>query len=80
MSRIVSFKADDSEQAEIEAYMKARHSKSLPELARIAFFAYMRQNKPGGHRTGNTPSNGTELHLTRAGGIRPATELTDEPE
>ena len=76
----MSFKADDEEQKEIEAYMKARHSKSLPELARLAFFAYMRQNKPGGHRTQNIPSNGTELNLTRAGGIRPATILTDEQE
>lgn len=79
MSRIVAFKADDDEQAEIEAYMKARHSKSLPELARLAFFAYMRQNKPGGHRTTNSSSNGDGLHHEGAGASRPDSGLDVQP-
>jgi hypothetical protein len=50
MSKMIAFKADDDEEAEIVAYMKARHIKSTSSFARMAIFAYMRQNKPGNRR------------------------------
>jgi len=56
MSRIVAFKADDEEEAEILAYMEMKHLKSFSDLARSALFAYMRQNRGGKHGTGNEAS------------------------
>jgi len=53
MSKMVAFKANDEEATEIDTYSKARHFRTLPDFARFAVFAYMRQNKPGGHRTVN---------------------------
>ena len=50
MSRIVAFKADDEEAAEIDAYCKDRHFKNIADFARFAIFAYIRQNKAGSHR------------------------------
>ena len=35
MSRIVSFKADDSETEELTAYAKARHFKNMPDFLRL---------------------------------------------
>ena len=58
MSRIVAFKADDEEADEIMCYLRSRHLKSLPEFARMAVFAYMRQNRPGSHRTGLNAEKG----------------------
>ena len=60
MSRMMSFKADPDETAEIEAYRKVRHFKDNPTFLRFAVFAYIRQNKPGGHRTVNDTSDGTK--------------------
>ena len=55
MSRIVAFKADDSEQAELEAYMKAHHFKNFPDFARFAVFGYIQKHPTGAHHpvTGN---------------------------
>ena len=47
LSRIVAFKADDAEEAEIVTYCKERHFKNVADFARFAIFAYIRQNKPG---------------------------------
>ena len=52
MARMMSFKADDSEESEISAYCKSRHFKNLPDFLRFAVFAYIRQNKPGRHDMG----------------------------
>ncbi len=60
MSRMMSFKADNSEETEILAYCKARHFKDVPAFLRFSVFAYIRQNKPGGHRTSNHTSEDTE--------------------
>jgi hypothetical protein len=49
--KMVAFRANDAEETEIAEYMEAKHLRSLPELSRSALFAYIRQNKPGGHRS-----------------------------
>ena len=70
MSKMVAFKADDAEAGEISEYMKARHLRSLPELSRSALFAYMRQNRPGGHRSANHKAKGEQIE-SEAGGRYP---------
>ena len=79
MSRIVAFKANDEESGEIEAYAKARHFRDIPSFARFAIFAYMRQNKPGGHRTSNHMAEPIASPTGCAGGIRPENGLDTQP-
>ena len=70
MSRMVAFRATNEEEKEIEAYMKAKHLRSLPELSRTAFFAYMRQNRPGAHRSQNHAAEDEQMQ-PGAGGRYP---------
>ena len=58
MSRMMAFKADDTEETEILAYCKAKHFKNVPDFLRHAVFGYMGKNKPGGHRPSLTSKNG----------------------
>jgi hypothetical protein len=51
VSRMVAFRANDEEAAELEVYCKDHHYRSIPDFARHALFAYIRKNKPGAHRT-----------------------------
>ena len=62
MSSIVAFKADDSEQAELEAYMKAHHFKNFPDFARFAVFGYIQKHPTGAHHpvTGKSPWKASE--------------------
>lgn len=53
MARMMSFKADDSEENEILAYCKGHHYKSIPDFLRFAVFAYIRKNRTGAHRKTN---------------------------
>jgi hypothetical protein len=64
---MVAFKANDEESAEIEAYAKGRHFRDIPSFARFAIFAYIRQNRPGGHRR----EKGTEETVASARGAPP---------
>lgn len=50
MIRMVAFSVSEQEKAELDAYCEARHFKHTPDFARMAVFAYIRQNKPGGHK------------------------------
>jgi hypothetical protein len=58
--RRISFGASDEEVAEIDAYCAARHLRDVPEFARMAVFAYMRQNRPGAHRAVKSRENAPE--------------------
>ncbi|GEM_PF-6454968 len=57
---MMAFKADIDEETEIDTYRKARHFKDRPSFLRFAVFAYIRQNKPGGHRTVNNVKSNNE--------------------
>lgn len=80
MSRMVAFKADTDEEREIVAYCNARHFHSLPDFARMAVFAYIRQNRPGGHRRQSCAEDGDGFAVGRAGGIRPGKNGRHEAE
>lgn len=58
MARMVAFSVSEAEKAEIDAYCSARHFKNVPDFARVAIFAYIRQNRPGGHRKGEDTAEG----------------------
>jgi hypothetical protein len=79
MSKMVAFKADDAEAVEIDAYCKARHFHSLPEFARVAIFAYIRQNKPGSHRPKKHTAQADRIALY-AGGRHPPLHLAGDSE
>lgn len=63
---MMSFKADDAEEAEISAYCKAKHFKSIPDFLRHAVFGYIGKNKPGGHRSSLASNNGNRAGRTSA--------------
>lgn len=57
---VAAFGITEEEKVEIEEAMKARHIHKMPEFLRMAVFAWIRQNRPGGHRrAASTPEGDT---------------------